>query len=287
MPDALSLQNIFSNVKESWIKIGIVVLILLIIVGIIKAVTRKIRITLEKKISQEKIEVKKRTLTFTSVVSNLVILIGVVVALLIVADELGIQIAPILAGAGIAGIIVGLGAQSLIKDLINGTFILFEQWFQVNDIVTIGDVSGVVEKFSLRTTVLRDLEGVVHYIPNGEIKILSNRTQQWARAVVDVAVHYKEDTDRVINVLESIFDEFMEDERYKKFIIERPVILGDGGVDSLGDSAVVFKVVCTVKPPNQWTIARQLRKRIKDRFDKEGIEIPFPCRSVYIKENLG
>ncbi|MBC7334521.1 MAG: mechanosensitive ion channel family protein, partial [Actinobacteria bacterium] len=242
--------------------------------------------TLEKKISQEKIEVKKRTLTFTSVVSNLVILIGVVVALLIVADELGIQIAPVLAGAGIAGIIVGLGAQSLIKDLINGTFILFEQWFQVNDIVTIGDVSGVVEKFSLRTTVLRDLEGVVHYIPNGEIKILSNRTQQWARAVVDVAVHYKEDTDRVINVLESIFDEFMEDERYKKFIIERPVILGDGGVDSLGDSAVVFKVVCTVKPPNQWTIARQLRKRIKDRFDKEGIEIPFPCRSVYIKENL-
>lgn len=283
MPDTLSLHNIFSNLKESWIKIGIVVFILLVIIGIVKVITQRIRATLEKRISQEKIEIKKRTLTFTSVISNLIIATGVIVALLIVAGELGIQITPILAGAGIAGIIIGLGAQTLIKDLINGTFILFEQWFQVNDIVTIGDVSGVVEKFNLRTTVLRDLEGVVHYIPNGEITRLSNRTQQWARAVVDVAVHYKEDTNRVIDVLESVFDELVEDRKYRDFIIERPVVLGDGGVDSLGDSAVVFKVVCTVKPPNQWTIARQLRKRIKDRFDREGIEIPFPCSNIYMR----
>jgi len=184
----------------------------------------------------------------------------------------------------VAGIVIGFGAQSLIKDLINGTFILFEQWFQVNDIVTINGTSGVVEKFNLRTTVLRDLEGVAHYIPNGEISILSNRTHVWARALIEVGVHYKENTDRVIQVLEEVFDQLMADEDFKGCILERPQILGKGGVDSLADSAVMFKIVCKVVPPNQWDIARQLRKRIKDKFDQVGIEIPFPCRNVYMRE---
>lgn len=276
-------SNIITNLKESWINIVIIIAALLILIIIVKVLTGKIKRLFDKKISEEKIEVKKRTFTFTSVISNLIITVSVIAAALIIADELGIKVTPLLAGAGVAGIVIGFGAQSLIKDLINGTFILFEQWFQVNDVVTIGDTSGVVEKFNLRTTVLRDLEGVVHYIPNGEITKLSNKTQLWARAVVEVGVHYKENTDRVIKVLEEVFDELMEDEKYKDVILERPAILGDGGVNDLGDSAVMFKIVCMVKPPNQWTIARQLRKRIKDKFDQVGIEIPFPCRNIYMR----
>ncbi|MBU4483383.1 MAG: mechanosensitive ion channel family protein, partial [Actinobacteria bacterium] len=205
--------------------------------------------------------------------------------ILIIAEQIGISILPIITGAGIIGIIFGLGAQSLIKDLINGSFILFEQWYQVNDIITVGDITGTVERFSLRTTVIRDLEGVLHYIPNSEIKVLSNRTAEWARAVVDVGVHYKESTDKVVEVLSLVFDEIMTDAKYGPCIIERPEILGDGGVSELGDSAVVFKIICKVKPPNQWTIARQLRKRIKDKFDEVGIEIPYPCRNLYMRND--
>lgn len=286
MPENIEFQDILLNLRESGIKIAVVILVLLVLIIIIRLINRKIRFILEKKISDEKIEVKKRSFTFTGVITNLIIVLSVIIALFIIAEELGIKTGPVLASAGVAGIVIGFGAQSLIRDLINGTFILFEQWFQINDIVTIGNTSGVVEKVSLRTTVLRDLEGIVHYIPNGEITTLSNRTQLWARALVEVGVHYKEDTDRVVKTLEKVFDEIMDHEEYKDYIMERPIILGDGGVDDLADSAVMFKIICKVKPPNQWTIARQLRKRIKDRFDKEGIEIPFPCRNVYMrKEN--
>ena len=278
-------QTIVANLKSNWINILIVFLSVLIIVIVIRSVSRKLRLIIENKIGEEKIEVRKRTFKFNSVFSNLIIVLAVFIGVLIIADQLGINIIPIITGAGIIGIIFGLGAQSLIKDLINGSFILFEQWYQVNDIITVGNISGVVERFSLRTTVIRDIAGVLHYIPNSEIKVLSNRTQQWARAVIDIGVHYKENTDRVVEVLNTVFDDLMKDKKYRKFIIEKPEILGDGGVSELADSAVIFKIICKVKPPNQWTIERQLRKRIKDKFDKAGIEIPYPCRSLYIRSD--
>lgn len=216
--------------------------------------------------------------------SNLIIVIASVAAILVIADQIGISVTPLLAGAGVAGIVIGFGAQSLIKDLINGTFILLEQWYQINDIITIGDTSGVVERFNLRTTVIRDLEGTLHFIPNGEINKLSNRTHTWSRALVEVGVHYSENTDRVVEVLEEVFSELMNDKKYKKVILERPTILGNGGVSELGDSSVVFTMICKVKPGEQWTISRQLRKRIKDKFDKVGIEIPYPCTNVYMRD---
>ena len=276
-------SNIFKNLKDNWINIVIILAALLILIIIVRLVSRRIRRLFDKKISDEKIEIKKRTFTFTSVISNLIIVASTLIAALIIASELGIEVTPLLAGAGVVGIVVGFGAQSFIKDLINGTFILFEQWFQVNDVIAVGDTSGVVERFNLRTTVIRDLEGTVHYIPNGEITKLSNRTQLWSRAVVKVGVHYKENIDKVLEVLENIFDDFMNDKEYRKVILESPKILGDGGVSELGDSAVVFTIICKVKPGNQWTIGRQLRKRIKDKFDKEGIEIPFPCTNIYMR----
>jgi len=262
----------------------IVIVIVVIVVLIIKLVAKKIIRQLDKRISSEKIEIKKRTYTFSSVLSNLLIVLVVFAGLLIIADLCGISIIPIITGAGIVSVILGLGAQSLIKDLINGSFILFEQWYQINDVISVGDVSGVVEKFSLRTTAIRSLDGVIHYIPNSEIKILSNMTQEWSRAVITIGVSYKENTDRVIAELKKILDEFVNEKEFKKLILEKPEILGDG-IDELGNYSVKFKIVCKVKSSNQWLVERKLRKRIKDRFDELGIEIPFPSSNVYIRRD--
>ena len=275
--------NIFKNFLDNWLNIVIVIAVLLIVIIVVRIIAGRMRRLVDKKISDEKMVIKKRTYTFTSVVSNLVIVVASVAAILIIADQIGISVTPLLAGAGVAGIVIGFGAQSLIKDLINGIFILLEQWYQINDIVTIGDTTGTVERFNLRSTVIRDIEGTVHFIPNGEINRLSNRTHVWSRALVEVGVHYSENTDRVVEVLEEVFSELMNDKKYKKVILERPTILGNGGVSELGDSSVVFTVICKVKPAEQWTISRQLRKRIKDKFDKVGIEIPYPCTNIYMR----
>ncbi|MFA5014865.1 MAG: mechanosensitive ion channel family protein [Actinomycetota bacterium] len=275
--------NIFKNVLDNWLNIIIIVVALLVVIFIVKIITSRMKRLVERKISNDKILIKKRTFTLTSVISNLIIIISTVVGLLIIADQIGIPVTPLLAGAGVIGVIIGLGAQSLIKDLINGIFILLEQWYQLDDVITVGDTTGVVEKFSLKTTVVRDLEGTLHFIPNGEIKKLGNRTHTWSRALINVSVHYSENTDRVVEVLEEIFDELMEDKKYKDSILERPTILGDGGVSELGDSAVVFTIICKVKPAEQWTIGKQLRKRIKDKFDMLGIEIPYPCTNIYLR----
>jgi len=279
----ISVDNIFKSFMDNWVNIAIVAAALIVVIIVVGIVKRRIGRLIERKISNDKISIKKRTFTFNSVVSNLVIVIASAAAILVIADQVGISITPLLAGAGIAGVVIGFGAQSLIKDLINGLFILLEQWFQINDIVTIGDTTGTVERLNLRTTVIRDIEGTIHFIPNGEIKKLSNRTQTWSKALVEVGVHYNENTDRVVKVLEEVFDELICDKKYKKSVLERPQVLGDGGVSKLGDSAVIFTIVCKVKPGEQWTIARQLRKRIKDKFDRVGIEIPYPCTSVYIR----
>jgi moderate conductance mechanosensitive channel len=275
--------NIFKNFLDNWLNIVIVIAVLLVVILLVRIVARRMRRLVDKKISDEKMVIKKRTYTFTSVISNLIIVVSTVAAILVIADQVGISVTPLLAGAGVAGIVIGFGAQSLIKDLINGIFILLEQWYQMNDIVTIGDTSGVVERFNLRTTVLRDLEGTLHFIPNGEISKLSNRTHTWSRALIEVGVHYKENIDRVVEILEEVFDELVNDKKYKGSILERPNILGDGGVNELGDSAVKFTIICKVKPAEQWTISRQLRKRIKDKFDQVGIEIPYPCTNVYMR----
>jgi small-conductance mechanosensitive channel len=276
--------DIFQNFLDNWLNIVIVIAVLLAVIIVVIIVARRIRRLVERRISDDKQIIKKRTFTFIGAVSNLIIIISVVAALLIIADQVGISVTPLLAGAGVASIVIGFGAQSLIKDLINGVFILLEQWYQVNDIITIGDTTGTVERFNLRTTVIRDLEGTLHFVPNGEISKLSNRTHTWSRALIQIGVHYKENIDKVIKVLEEVFDELISDKKYKKSILERPEILGEGGVSELSDSAVVFTIICKVKPGQQWTIARQLRKRIKERFDREGIEIPYPCTNVYIRD---
>jgi small conductance mechanosensitive channel len=188
------------------------------------------------------------------------------------------DIGPLLASVGVLGLAISFGAQSLVKDVISGTFMLLEGQFGIGDVVRVTDVSGQVEKITLRTTVLRDSQGVVHIIPNGEITRVSNLTKTWSRAVLDVGVAYKEDVDRVIAVLDELGREFHADPEWGALLVEEPLVLG---VEDLGDSAVVIRVSARTLPEKQWDVAREWRRRIKKRFDRENIEIPFPHLTFY------
>lgn len=195
-----------------------------------------------------------------------------------VLETLGINVAPLLAGVGIAGLAFGFGGQYLIRDLINGIFILFEGQYRINDVIKVGDLAGMVENVNLRVTVLRDLEGRVIYIPNGEIKAVINMTKEWSRAVFNIGVAYKENVDRVMDVLKELGRELRQDAVFGKLILEDLQMLG---VDEFGESQVTLKCFFKTVPIKQWDVAREFRRRVKNRFDELGIEIPFPHRTLY------
>ncbi len=226
-------------------------------------------------------EREKRADTLTKILNNIMTLVVWAFAAMMVLKEIGVDIGPILAGAGIAGLAVGFGAQSLVKDFLNGIFIVIENEFRVGDVVTVGGVSGLVEKISLRTTVLRDLEGKVYVVPNGQITTVTNMTKEWSRFLIDVGVAYKEDVDYVMKVLAEVGEELRRDEKFASLIMEPLQILG---LDSFGDSSVNIRVMFTTQPLQQWTVGREFRRRIKKRFDELGIEIPFPHRTIYLGE---
>ncbi len=205
-------------------------------------------------------------------------IIIVCVVLYMVLDNFGINVAPLLAGAGIVGIAFGFGGQYLIRDLINGIFILLEGHYSINDIVKIGEFAGVVENINLRITVLRDAEGRLIIIPNGDVKTVINFTKDYSRAVVSIGVAYKENIDRVMDVIKQIGREIRQDDIFGKVILEDLEMLG---VDELADSQVTIKFRIKTLPSKQFEIARELRRRIKNRFDELGIEIPFPHRTLY------
>jgi len=192
--------------------------------------------------------------------------------------ELSVPIGPVLGGFGIAGIAVGFGAQYLVRDLIAGVFILAENQYRTGDVVTVAGTSGLVESINLRRTVLRDLDGQVIVIPNGEISVAFNKTKYWSRVNLDIGVAYKEDVDRVVEVLNEVGEEIAADPYYGLMLITPPQVLR---LDSLDDSAVTFKMLGDCKPMKQWEITGEMRKRIKIRLDNEGIEIPFPHQTVY------
>lgn len=191
-------------------------------------------------------------------------------------SNLGLNISALLAGAGVAGLALSLAAQNLIRDVISGFFILLEDQYGVGDVVMIGQLGGVVERFNLRVTVLRDLEGRVHFIPNSQAQPVTVFTQEWARAVVDVSVAYKEDLDRVLALLKEEAERLYQD--WADRFTRPPEVLG---VQELGESGVVLRVLLPTKAKEHWGVAREFRLRIKRRFDQEGVELPFPHRTVY------
>jgi len=190
-----------------------------------------------------------------------------------------INIGPLLAGAGILGLAVSFGAQSLVKDVIAGFFYLLEGQFAVGDIIEVAGKSGVVERMTLRLVVLRDLHGVVHMIPNGQITTVSNKTRSWSRAVVDVGIAYGTDVDRALEVFRDEATRFTADPAWVSQFDGVPEVLG---VDELGDSAVTIRVLFRTTPGKQFGVAREFRRRIKSRLDREGIEIPFPQRTLHM-----
>lgn len=201
-----------------------------------------------------------------------------IIAGLMILEEFGVQIAPILAAAGIVGIAFGFGGQYLIKDIISGLFIILENQYRIGDIVAFDKVSGLVENITLRKTTLRDMDGTVHHIPHGEVKTVSNYSKDFSRINLNVSIAYNSDLEKVIRLVNRVGQELFNDDNFKEMLVTPPQFLR---VDNLEDSSVVIKIVADTKPLKQWELTGELRKRLLIAFNKEGIEIPFPQRVVH------
>lgn len=226
-------------------------------------------------------ESAKRVETLVRLLRQGVLIALWVMVLLIILREVGVEITPILASAGIVGLAVGFGAQNLVRDVISGFFMILENQVRVGDVAIVNGTGGVVEKVNFRTIVLRDLSGVVHVFPNGAVSTMSNMTKEWSGYVLDMGVAYKEDVDKVMDVMRQVAAEMRTDEYFGTLMIHDIEIFG---VDDFADSAVVIKARLKTKPIKQWEVGREYRRRLKQAFDREGIEIPFPHRSIYFGE---
>jgi trehalose-phosphatase len=230
------------------------------------------------KLGVELDEANKRAAALSQVAGNAVRISLLAVVGFMALAELGVNIAPLLAGVSVVGIAVGFGAQNTVRDLIAGAFIIAEDQYRVGDVAAVGGKTGLVEGLTLRRTVLRDLDGTVHYIPNGEVSTASNYSKGFSRVNLDIGVGYREDVDRVIRVINRVGADLAQDSYYGPFITEPPRALR---VNAFDDSAVTIKVLGVTKPIRQWEVAGEMRRRIKYAFDAAGIEIPFPHRTLY------
>jgi small-conductance mechanosensitive channel len=222
---------------------------------------------------------KQRAQALGTVLRSITSLLIYGTAIVIVLGEFGVNLGPLVAGAGIVGVALGFGAQSLVRDFLSGIFMLIEDQYGVGDIVDVGDATGVVEEIKLRTTRLRDINGTVWFIPNGEIRRVGNKSQQWARAVLDIGVAYNTDIGHAIRVIKEVADGIWQEQLESATVLEEPEIWG---VEELGDNAIAIRLVFKVEPGEQFATARETRRRIKAAFDREGIEIPFPQRTVWM-----
>jgi len=243
------------------------------------------RVVARSRYKESREEIEKRTKTLLSVIKGVGRVFIVIVGVVMILSEIGIAIGPILAGLGIAGVAVGFGAQYLIRDLIAGIFIILENQYRVGDVIRIADIDigGQVEEITLRKTVLRDLDGIVHHIPNGEIKVASNLTRSFARVNLNISVAYDTDLDHAISVINRVGKELAEDEKWGKVINSPPQVLR---VNNLGEHGIDIKVVGDVKPMEHWAVMGELRLRLKKAFDAEGIEIAWPRTKVYFVNDV-
>ncbi len=225
---------------------------------------------------------RQRAETMGSVLRSIVSFAVFTVAALMVLSELGLDVAPLIASAGIAGIALGFGAQNLVKDFLTGVFMLLEDQYGVGDVIDVGEATGSVEAVGLRTTRLRDIDGVVWYVRNGEILRVGNKSQGWARAVVDVPVAYGEDIARVRTVLQQVAEEMWTDADLGDVVLEPPEVWG---VEALSPDAVLVRVVVKTAPLEQWRVARELRQRVKAAFDQAGVEVPPPQHTVWLRRD--
>ena len=223
---------------------------------------------------------RQQLMTLVQILRWVADVVIVVIALLMLLSAFGVDITPLLASVGVAGLAVSLGAQTLIKDLIGGVLILMENQYVVGDAIKVGDVSGAVERLTLRATYIRDINGLLYVVPNGEVRIVGNMTKEWSRALVDVGVAYEEDMDRALHVLEQAAGTFAEDPEFGPLLLEPPKVLGPL---SLGDWAFTVRFVAKTQPGKQWAVARELRKQILTACEREGITLPYPRQEVWVR----
>ena len=226
----------------------------------------------------------QRARTMASLLKSIVTGVVFAVVLFMVVAELGYDIGPLIASAGILGVALGFGAQSLVKDFLSGIFMILEDQYGVGDVIDVGEATGTVEAVGLRITRLRDVNGTVWYVRNGEILRVGNMSQNWARTVLDIPVAYSENIDRIEEILRQEADRLWEDPDWRGLILEAPEVWG---VERWDPDGVVVRVVLKTAPLEQWKVAREMRERIKGRFDAEGIEIPLPQRVVWHRDAPG
>jgi small conductance mechanosensitive channel len=270
------LQKVISWCLSSGLHVLLVLILTLIALKSAKAFSTHL---VEFAVRQKKDpEFEKRAQTLGSMLRYVAVFAVLIVATITALREFGIEIGPILAAAGIVGLAVGFGAQSLVKDVISGFFMLLEDQIRVGDVVQIAGKGGLVEKISLKTTILRDLAGNVHYVPNGHIDVVTNMTKDYSRYVFDIGVAYREDVDEVIQVIKEVDEELRNDPEYKDDILEPIEVLG---LDQFANSSVIIRARTTTKPIKQWRVGREFNRRLKKKFDERNIEIPFPHVTVY------
>jgi small-conductance mechanosensitive channel len=264
------------------------ILLVLLLAWLGMVILRKILSQLEQRLlKQSKIageppsESEKRVETLIRLIRQAALIVLWVTTILILLKEIGVDVGPVLASAGIVGLAVGFGAQNLVRDFISGFFFILENQVRVGDVAIVNGTGGLVERVNFRTIVLRDLGGIVHIFTNGTVSTLSNLTNDWSAYVFDIGVAYKENTDKVIEVMNRVGSEMKQDEIVGSFMLEEPEIFG---VDKFDNSAVVIKGRIKTKPIRQWQVGREYLRRIKLAFDNAGIEIPFPHQTLYFGE---
>ena len=265
---------------DNGLRIVLIVVLALLAVRVSRSVARRFFKAVARR--RDDGEYQKRADTLSSVVEYVVGIVVLVVAGIVVLGQLGVNIGPIVAAAGVVGLAVGFGAQSLVQDVVSGFFILLGDEIRVGDVVQIAGKGGVVEKVDLRQTTLRDLAGSVHYIRHGKVDVVTNMTKDFSYFVFDIGVAYRENVDDVIAVIRAVDEDLRGDPAFADDITAPIEVLG---LDSFGDSAVVIKARTKTKPIKQWGVAREFNRRLKAAFDEKNIEMPFPHVTLYLGED--
>lgn len=271
----VNLQDlIFPWLMTHGIKIVIVVIGFIVLNSFVKKlVQRSIRVSVRSGTYVSKEAEIKRENTLIRICTGVIRISLLSICVLMILSEVGLEIGPILAGAGIVGLAVGFGGQYLIRDIISGIFIIIENQYRVGDVVNFDGTGGLVEDISLRMTTIRDLDGTVHHIPHGDIKRVANLSKTYSRVNMNIGISYKSNIEHVIRVVNKVGKDLAEDPTWKESILSAPQFLR---IDSFADSAIVIKILGDTQPIKQWEVSGELRKRIKVAFEHEGIEIPFP-----------
>jgi moderate conductance mechanosensitive channel len=273
-------QHVSALLLSTGIRILIIFILALVLIRVSRVLSRRVTsIFLDKKKDEE---TKKRASTLANVINKLLNVVIWIFALITVLGQLNIEIGPLLAAAGIFGLAIGFAGQSLVKDYLNGFYLLLWDQIRIGDVVQIAGKGGLVEDINLKMTTIRDLAGNLHFIPNGIIDAVTNMTKEFSRYVFEIGVAYREDVDEVIEVVKKIDEDLRKDPGYKDFILEPIEILG---LDKFGDSSVVIKARNKTKPGKQWMVGREFNRRMKKTFDEMGIEIPFPHTTLYMGED--